>query len=230
MLERVISLHEANPMMGHRGCRLGITYPEITEMQAEAIFEAACRAAAKTGKLPVPEVMIPLVSAVSEFEHQKEIVVRAANAVFHRHGRKIPYRVGTMIETPRAALVSDRLAQSAEFFSFGTNDLTQLTYGFSRDDAGKFITHYLAHKLISEDPFVTLDQDGVGQLIAVTVKQSRAARNGIKVGVCGEQGGEERSVAFCHRAGLDYVSCSPYRIPIARLAAAQAAIREARAR
>jgi pyruvate,orthophosphate dikinase len=227
LLERVHSLQEMNPMMGHRGCRLGITYPEITEMQAEAIFEAALQAAAKTGKVPVPEVMIPLVSQTSEFIHQRDVVQRVANGVFHRRGRKIPYRIGTMIETPRAALISDALSEHAEFYSFGTNDLTQLTYGFSRDDAGKFISHYLKSGIMTQDPFVTLDEEGVGQLVELTVRNSRKSGRAIKVGICGEQGGEEKSVAFCHRAGLDYVSCSPYRVPVARLAAAQAAIKEA---
>jgi len=228
LLERVHSLSEMNPMMGHRGCRLGITYPEITEMQAEAIFEAAIQSAAKTGKMPVPEVMIPLVSKTSEYIHQRDIVNRVANAVFHRRGRRIPYRVGTMIETPRAALISESLSEHAEFYSFGTNDLTQLTFGFSRDDAGKFISHYLKSGIMTEDPFVTIDQEGVGQLIEMTVRNSRKGGRSIKVGICGEQGGEEKSVGFCHRAGLDYVSCSPFRIPVARLAAAQAALKEAR--
>lgn len=226
LLQRVNELREFNPMMGHRGCRLGITMPEITEMQAEAIFEAALRVARKRGKAVVPEIMIPVVAEAREFQNQKEIVDRVAREVFKRRGKSVPYLVGTMIEVPRAALTAAELARTAEFFSFGTNDLTQTTFGFSRDDAGKFLPFYLDKGILDKDPFVTIDAPGVGQLIQMAVAAGRRTRPALKVGICGEHGGEEHSVKFCHRAGLDYVSCSPYRIPLARLAAAQAAIAE----
>jgi pyruvate,orthophosphate dikinase len=213
-------------MLGHRGCRLGITYPEITEMQARAIFEAACRVVAR-GKRVVVEVMIPLVAHVEELRHQAQIVRRVARDVFHTEGRAVPFLVGTMIELPRAALTADELAKHAEFFSFGTSDLTQTTFGLSRDDAGRFLPFYLEHGLFPDDPFQVLDQDGVGKLIAMAVRLGRGARNDLKVGICGEHGGEASSVKFCHRTGLNYVSCSPFRVPTARLAAAQAALEEA---
>jgi len=223
LLNRVEELHETNPMLGHRGCRLGIMYPEITEMQVRAIFEAACELA-KRGKKVFPEVMIPLVGDVNEFRNQKEVVVRTAEQTMTKYRVQIKYLVGTMIEIPRASLTADEIASEAEFFSFGTNDLTQMTYGFSRDDAGKFLKYYTDHGILNQDPFVSLDQSGVGQLVEMGVKKGRLSRKNLKVGICGEHGGDPDSVVFCHKAGLDYVSCSPYRVPIARLAAAQAAI------
>jgi pyruvate,orthophosphate dikinase len=226
-LKRIVdSLVEANPMLGHRGCRLGITYPEITEMQARAIFEAACRVVAR-GKQVVVEVMIPLVAAAEEFRRQEAIVRRVAQEVFHATGRAVPYLVGTMIELPRAALTADEIAKDAEFFSFGTNDLTQTTFGLSRDDAGRFLPFYVDAGILPSDPFQVLDQDGVGKLIQLAVKLGRGVRREIKIGICGEHGGEPSSVKFCHHAGMNYVSCSPFRLAIARLAAAQAALEEA---
>src|SRR6266702_4046092 len=225
-LERLVaSLVEANPMLGHRGCRLGITYPEITEMQARAIFEAACRVVARGTKVVV-EVMIPLVALVEELRRQTEIVRRVAREVFQAEGRAVPYLVGTMIELPRAALTADEIAKDAEFFSFGTNDLTQTTFGLSRDDAGRFLPFYVEHGILRDDPFQVLDQEGVGKLIELAVKLGRGTRAELKIGICGEHGGEPASVKFCHRVGMNYVSCSPFRIPIARLAAAQAALEE----
>ncbi|MBI3323771.1 MAG: pyruvate, phosphate dikinase [Candidatus Omnitrophica bacterium] len=223
--DTVERLREFNPMLGHRGCRLGITYPEINEMQAQAIFEAACELA-KAGVRVVPEVMIPLVGHRQEFHVTKQVIDRVAEETMRRYGVTVSYRVGTMIEVPRAALVADAIAQEAEFFSFGTNDLTQMTFGFSRDDIGKFLPEYLKTGILQSDPFVKLDQEGVGALIRIAVQKGRSSRKALKVGICGEHGGEPTSIDFCHRAGLDYVSCSPYRVPVARLAAAQAAIRE----
>jgi pyruvate,orthophosphate dikinase len=225
MLARVEELHEFNPMLGHRGCRLGITYPEITEMQARAIFEAACEVT-KKGVKAIPEVMIPLVGHVAELRDQAARVRQVATETMKKHGVTIEYLVGTMIEVPRAAVTAGEIAKEAEFFSFGTNDLTQLTFGFSRDDAGKFLPQYVERKILPIDPFVTLDPDGVGALVAWAVERGREQRARLKVGICGEHGGDPASVEFCHRAGLDYVSCSPFRVPIARLAAAQAALRE----
>ena len=225
-LERLVqSLTEANPMLGHRGCRLGITYPEITEMQARAIFEAACRVVAR-GKKVVVEVMIPLVALVEELRRQTEIVRRVAREVFAAEGRAVPYLVGTMIELPRAALTADEIAKEADFFSFGTNDLTQTTFGLSRDDAGRFLPFYVEHGILKDDPFQVLDQEGVGKLIELAVRLGRGSRSDLKVGICGEHGGEPASVKFCDRVGMNYVSCSPFRVPIARLAAAQAALEE----
>jgi pyruvate, orthophosphate dikinase len=225
-LQRLVtSLVEANPMLGHRGCRLGITYPEITEVQARAIFEAACRVVGR-GKKVMVEVMIPLVALAEELRQQTEIVRRVAREVFQAEGRGVPYLVGTMIELPRAALTADEIAKEAEFFSFGTNDLTQTTFGLSRDDAGRFLPFYVEHGLLKDDPFQVLDQDGVGKLMELAVKLGRTTRSDLKVGICGEHGGEPSSVKFCHRLGMSYVSCSPFRIPIARLAAAQAALEE----
>jgi len=221
MMRIVESLRESNPMLGHRGCRLGVTYPEITEMQARAIFEAAS-AVAKRGIIVLPEVMIPLVSTVKEFAHQRAIVDRMAAQVAKETGTSVKYLVGTMIELPRAALTARQIAAEAEFFSFGTNDLTQTTLGLSRDDAGRFLPLYVERGIYRDDPFQVLDEEGVGRLIEMATRDGRAAREGLKVGICGEHGGEPRSVAFCHRTGLDYVSCSPFRVPIARLAAAQA--------
>jgi pyruvate, orthophosphate dikinase len=224
LLHRVEELHEFNPMLGHRGCRLGITYPEITEMQARAIFEAAVQVA-KQGVKVIPEVMIPLIGSVKELENQKAIVVKVADEVLKAAGmKKLKYMVGTMIEIPRAALTADLVAKEAEFFSFGTNDLTQTTMGLSRDDYTKFSKHYEDLKIFKADPFAVLDQDGVGKLVEMAVKLGRATRPNLEVGICGEHGGEPSSVEFCYRVGMDYVSCSPYRVPIARLAAAQAAL------
>jgi len=219
-------LHEFNPMLGHRGCRLGITYPEITEMQAKAIILAAVELL-KDEKIEVePEVMIPLVGNVNELKNQKEVVIRVAEEVMKEHGVKIKYKVGTMIEVPRGALTADEVATEAEFFSCGTNDLTQMAMGFSRDDSGKFTKVYLEKKILPADPFQSLDQTGVGQLVQMAVEKGRKTRPGLKVGICGEHGGDPDSIKFCHRVGLTYVSCSPYRVPIARLAAAQAAVEE----
>jgi len=223
---RVESLKEANPMLGHRGCRLGITYPEIYEAQARAIFEAACEVSA-AGVNAIPEVMIPLVGAAEELRRLEKAVRKVAEEVFARAGRKVDYLVGTMIEVPRAALTAAEVASAAEFFSFGTNDLTQMTWGLSRDDTKNFLPFYVESRVIPEDPFQSLDTAGVGRLVEMAVREGRAARPGLKIGVCGEHGGDPASVAFFHRAGLDYVSCSPYRVPIARLAAAQEALRKA---
>ncbi len=222
--QRANELHEFNPMLGHRGCRLGVTYPEIYEMQARAIFEAACEVAEKSGEAPIPEVMIPLVATARELELMKDVVDRMAKAVFAEKGREIEYLVGTMIELPRAALMAGEIAAHGEFFSFGTNDLTQTTLGVSRDDAGRFLTQYVDKGIFPRDPFVSLDIEGVGQLIELAAERGRAARPGIKLGICGEHGGDPASIAFCEKTGLDYVSASPYRVPIARLAAAQAAL------
>jgi pyruvate, phosphate dikinase len=223
-LNRIIdSLRETNPMLGHRGCRLGITYPEITEMQGRAIFEAAVRAM-RRGINVRPEIMVPLVSSSKEFENQRAILEEAAEHVLGRMGEKISYLIGTMIELPRAALTAATIAEHAEFFSFGTNDLTQTTYGLSRDDAGRFLPSYIDRGIFTDDPFQVLDTEGVGRLIKIAVEDGRRVRPEIKLGICGEHGGEPRSVAFCHSLGLDYVSCSPFRVPIARLAAAHAAL------
>ncbi|MEK7994083.1 MAG: pyruvate, phosphate dikinase, partial [Planctomycetota bacterium] len=218
---KVESLHELNPMLGHRGCRLGITYPEITEMQVRAIIEAACRVA-KRGVKVYPEIMIPLIGTKAELAHQREIAVTTAAAVMKAEGVKVEYMVGTMIEIPRAALTANEIAEVAEFFSFGTNDLTQMTFGYSRDDVGKFLPIYLKAKILPADPFQTLDQSGVGQLVDMGIQRGRSVRPKLKVGICGEHGGDPASVEFCHRVGMNYVSCSPFRVPIARLAAAQA--------
>lgn len=224
LLRRVEELHEFNPMLGHRGCRLGITYPEVTEMQARAIFEATVQVAKKGIKV-IPEVMIPLVGSVKELENQKALVVKVAEEVLGSAGMKdLKYFVGTMIEIPRAAMTADEIAREAEFFSFGTNDLTQTTMGLSRDDYTKFSKQYEELKIFKADPFAVLDQDGVGKVIEHAVKLGRKARPDLEVGICGEHGGEPSSVGFCYRVGMNYVSCSPYRVPIARLAAAQAAL------
>ena len=225
LLARVEQLHEFNPMLGHRGCRLGITYPEITEMQARAIFEAAVDVTKKGVKV-LPEVMIPLVAMVKEMGNQAAIVRRVAGEVFKEKGMKIDYLVGTMIELPRAALVADEIAKEAEFFSFGTNDLTQTTFGFSRDDVNKVLPTYLAEGILKQDPFAALDREGVGQLVKMATERGRKTRPTLKVGICGEHGGEPSSVEFCHQVGLNYVSCSPFRVLTARLAAAQAAAAE----
>jgi pyruvate, orthophosphate dikinase len=222
LLRRVEELHEFNPMLGHRGCRLGITYPEITEMQTRAIFEAAL-AVAKDGGKVIPEVMVPLTATVKEMANQAAIIRRVAEEVFKEKEKKIDYKVGTMIELPRAALVANEIAQEAEFFSFGTNDLTQTTFGFSRDDINKVLPTYLAEGILKQDPFAVLDREGVGQLVKMATERGRKTRSDLKVGICGEHGGEPSSVEFCHQIGLTYVSCSPFRVLTARLAAAQAA-------
>jgi pyruvate,orthophosphate dikinase len=226
---KVADLHEFNPMLGHRGCRLGITYPEIIRMQAQAIIEAAINV--KKKKINVhPEIMIPLVGEMGELEFCKQVIEETIKEVFAKKKTKVNYMIGTMIEVPRAALIADEIAKEAEFFSFGTNDLTQMTCGFSRDDAGKFLKEYVEKGIFEKDPFQVLDQEGVGQLVEMGIQKGRSTRKNLKVGICGEHGGEPSSVAFCHRAGMSYVSCSPFRVPIARLAAAQAAIVEKQAK
>jgi len=225
--EKIASLHELNPMLGHRGCRLGITFPEITRMQARAIIEATCNLR-KRGINALPEIMIPLVGDVNELSDQKKLVLDEAEKVQTEKGIKVEFKIGTMIEVPRGALTADEVAKEAEFFSFGTNDLTQMTFGFSRDDVGKFIRDYTDKNILEKDPFQVLDQRGVGQLVKMAVEKGKCANPKLHCGICGEHGGEPSSVEFCHRVGLDYVSCSPYRVPIARLAAAQAAIKEKR--
>merc|ERR1712190_618603 len=226
---RVHSLAEANPMLGHRGVRLGITYPEIYEAQVESVFEAAVEAQAEMGVPVVPEVMIPLVGKKEELALMKARCTAVAEAVLKKHGSSMKYLMGTMIEVPRAALTTDELATDAEFFSFGTNDLTQMGCGFSRDDSGVFLKEYVKLGTYDQDPFQVLDQTGVGQLVEMAVDKGRSIKPGLKCGICGEHGGEPSSVEFCHRAGLDYVSCSPFRVPVAILAAAQAAIKDKRA-
>ena len=219
-------LHEFNPMMGHRGCRLGNTYPEITEMQTRAILGAACELK-KEGYDPHPEIMVPLTGILYEFEAQEKVIRSTAAELFKEEGIEVPFKVGTMIEIPRAALTANRIASRAEYFSFGTNDLTQMTFGYSRDDIASFLPVYLEKKILKVDPFQVLDQNGVGQLVEMAVEKGRSVRPDLKCGICGEHGGEPSSVKFCHKVGLNYVSCSPFRVPIARLAAAQAAIEEA---
>jgi pyruvate,orthophosphate dikinase len=221
---RAIALHETNPMLGHRGCRLGITFPEIYEMQARAIFEAAANVEAAGGKPVQLEIMIPLVGFKSELDTLKQKIEAIADSMATKTGRKPRYLIGTMIELPRAALCAGEIAQTAQFFSFGTNDLTQTTLGVSRDDAATFLTEYLARGLIARDPFVTIDRDGVGALVKIAVERGRRTRPDLKLGICGEHGGDPDSIRFCHGAGLDYVSCSPFRVPVARLAAAQATL------
>jgi pyruvate,orthophosphate dikinase len=224
LADRARELHEFNPMLGFRGCRLAIAYPEIAEMQARAIFEAAAAAAKRTGKPVVPEVMVPLIATKAELDLVKARIAAMAAAVAKETGAKLAYQVGTMIELPRAALLAGEIAQAAEFFSFGTNDLTQTTFGISRDDAASFLGPYTARGILAIDPFVSIDREGVGELMRIGVERGRKTRPKLKVGICGEHGGDPASVAFCHQHGLDYVSCSPFRVPIARLAAAQAAL------
>jgi len=223
VIARVETLHEINPMLGHRGCRLGITYPEIYEMQVEAIIEAACELKSE-GMNIVPEIMIPLVGHVEELKFTKKNLIRVAESVISKNNVKLEYLVGTMIELPRAAITADKIAEEAEFFSFGTNDLTQTTFGFSRDDAGKFLPYYVEHGILDNDPFAVLDQEGVGQLIKIGIDKGRSTRKDLKIGICGEHGGDPQSIKFGYKIGLDYVSCSPYRVPIARLVAAQAVL------
>jgi len=222
----IASLHEFNPMMGHRGCRLAVTYPEIAEMQTRAVITAAIEVRQETGLNILPEIMIPLVGEVKELKYVKDVVVATAEKVMEERGVKIDYKVGTMIEIPRAAITADEIAAEAEFFSFGTNDLTQMTFGFSRDDAGKFLNEYYGKKIYESDPFARVDQKGVGKLMEIAVELGRKVRPNLKLGICGEHGGDPSSVEFCHKLGLDYVSCSPFRVPIARLAAAQAVLKE----
>ncbi|MEG2004249.1 MAG: putative PEP-binding protein, partial [Clostridia bacterium] len=225
-INTVISdLHEFNPMMGHRGCRLCVSYPEIAEMQTTAVIEAAINVN-KEGMHVIPEIMIPLIGDERELKFVKSIVTKTADAIIKNSGAALEYKIGTMIEIPRAALTADEIARHAEFFSFGTNDLTQMTYGFSRDDSGKFLADYYNKKIFESDPFAKLDTDGVGRLIELAAKLGRQTRPDIKLGICGEHGGDPSSVEFCHKVGLTYVSCSPFRVPIARLAAAQAVIKQ----
>ncbi|RUY08799.1 pyruvate, phosphate dikinase, partial [Mesorhizobium sp. M2A.F.Ca.ET.040.01.1.1] len=226
--QRTEALHEFNPMLGHRGCRLAVSYPEIAEMQARAIFEAAVEAGRKAGALVVPEIMVPLVGLVKELEYVKARIDAVAQSVMQETGTKIDYLTGTMIELPRAAIRAHVIAEAAEFFSFGTNDLTQTTFGISRDDAASFLETYRQKGIIEQDPFVSLDVDGVGELVRIAAEKGKATRPGIKLGICGEHGGDPASIRFCEEVGLDYVSCSPYRVPIARLAAAQAAVAAAK--
>jgi len=228
-LNNVISeLHEFNPMMGHRGCRLSISYPEIAEMQTRAVIEAAIEVNEEMGWNTVPEIMIPLVGEVNELKYVKNIVKKTADAIIAEKGVELKYLVGTMIEIPRACVTADEIAKEADFFSFGTNDLTQMSFGFSRDDAGTFLKHYYDKKIYDFDPFAKLDQTGVGQFVKIAVEKGRGVKENLKLGVCGEHGGDPSSVHFFHENGLDYVSCSPFRVPVARLAAAQAQVKNPR--
>ncbi|MCK4453298.1 pyruvate, phosphate dikinase, partial [candidate division WOR-3 bacterium] len=219
----VVSLHESNPMLGHRGCRLGITYPEITEMQARAVFEAACEVT-KMGIKVIPEVMIPVVMEAKELANQRKIVDKIAKETINKYGVRLKYMIGTMIEIPRAALTADEVAKAADFFSYGTNDMTQTTLGFSRDDVAKFVPKYIELGLLQDDPFKTIDINGVGKLLEIGIKLGRKTNPKLEIGICGEHGGDPNSIHFCHKVGMDYVSCSPYRVPIARLSAAHAAL------
>ena len=224
LLQAVEAMREQNPMLGMRGCRLGLLIPDIIRMQARAILAAAALVAGE-GLTPLPEIMIPLVGHVNELSETRRILEAEVAEIVRRSGRQVAYKFGTMIEVPRGALTADRIAEQAEFFSFGTNDLTQMTFGFSRDDAeGKFLLQYVERKILPENPFQVLDRDGVGQLVRLATERGRATRPDLKVGICGEHGGDPASIAFCHEIGLDYVSCSPFRVPVARLAAAQAAL------
>jgi pyruvate, orthophosphate dikinase len=226
---KIQNLKEFNPMLGHRGCRLGIVYPEITEMQTRAILEAAVTLK-KEGLSIVPEIMIPLIGTVEEFIDQRAVIDRVAGQIFTEMGDKVDYLVGTMIEVPRAALTAGKIAAEAEFFSFGTNDLTQTTFAYSRDDAGKFLTHYVSEKILADDPFQVLDTEGVGRLVEIATREGRAVKPNLKVGICGEHGGEPHSIEFFYKTGLDYVSCSPFRLPLARLALAQVHLKNPRKR
>ncbi|NLA54638.1 MAG: pyruvate, phosphate dikinase, partial [Clostridiales bacterium] len=230
IVEKINQLHETNPMMGHRGCRLAVTFPEIAEMQTRAVLQAALKVRKEKGIDVKPEIMIPLVGTLKEFQFVKKIVMDTAEKIFAEQNDRIEFQVGTMIEIPRACVVADKIATEAEFFSFGTNDLTQMAFGFSRDDAGKFLESYYTNKILESDPFARLDQEGVGALMKMAVEKGRSARPTLKLGICGEHGGDPSTIEFCHQIGLDYVSCSPFRVPIARLAAAQAAIKEKQAK
>jgi len=223
--EKILSLEETNPMLGLRGCRLGILIPEITEMQARAIIEAAVNVVNENVNV-IPKIMIPLAGRKEEVASQREIIERVAKKVFEEKGKTVDYQIGTMIELPRAALTADKIAEVADFFSYGTNDLTQTTFGFSRDDVGKYTPDYIEKGILPADPFQTLDQEGVGQLVEMGLKKGRKTNADLEVGICGEHGGDPASIEFCHKIGLDYVSCSPFRVPIARLAAAQAVLKE----
>ncbi|HEX8494792.1 MAG TPA: pyruvate, phosphate dikinase [Pyrinomonadaceae bacterium] len=225
LLHQVERMHESNPMLGHRGCRLGLVYPEVTRMQVRAIFEAACQVKGEGSEVS-PEIMVPLVSTAEELHHQAKLIHEVARQAMDEHGMRIDYTVGTMIELPRAALTADKIAAHADFFSFGTNDLTQTTFGLSRDDSGRFLSKYVEDKILPDDPFQVLDREGVGELVKTGTRLGRSVKPKLKVGICGEHGGEPRSIAFCHEIGLDYISCSPFRVPVARLAAAQAALAE----
>lgn len=225
IVEKIDALHEFNPMMGHRGCRLSVTFPEIAEMQTRAVIQAALKVRRETGLQVKPEIMIPLIGTRKELAFVKQIVLDTAEKIFAEQGERMEFQVGTMMEIPRACVVADEIAKEADFFSFGTNDLTQMAFGFSRDDAAGFLTHYYDKKIFEQDPFARLDQNGVGQLVKLAVDKGREGRPDIKLGVCGEHGGDPSSIDFFHRVGLDYVSCSPYRVPIARLAAAHAALK-----
>jgi pyruvate,orthophosphate dikinase len=223
--DKIESLKEFNPMLGHRGCRLGISFPEIYKMQTRAIIEAACDLVKKKIKV-IPEIMLPLIGDSAEFKTLKADVLEVAHIVMKKKGVKVKFSIGTMIEVPRGAITADKIAEDAEFFSFGTNDLTQMTYGFSRDDSGKFLSDYVEKGIFEKDPFQVLDRTGVGELMRMAVQKGRSVRSNLKLGICGEHGGDPSSVEFCHMVGLDYVSCSPYRVPVARLAAAQAAAKD----
>jgi pyruvate,orthophosphate dikinase len=223
--EKIVSLEEANPMLGLRGCRLGILIPEITEMQARAIIEAAVNVTDEGIKV-IPKIMIPLAGRKEEVSAQREVIDKIAKMVFEEKGKSVDYQVGTMIELPRAALTADKIAETADFFSYGTNDLTQTTFGFSRDDVGKYTPDYIEKGILPADPFQTLDREGVGQLVEMGLKKGKNTNAGLEVGICGEHGGDPASIEFCHKIGLDYVSCSPFRVPVARLAAAQAVLKE----
>jgi pyruvate,orthophosphate dikinase len=223
LLNHVNKIREANPMLGFRGCRLGLLYPEVTRMQCRAIFEAACQVKGERKQVTL-EIMVPLVSISEELRQQAELIDEVAREVTGEHGMKIDYLVGTMIELPRAALTADKIAQHASFFSFGTNDLTQTTFGLSRDDSGRFLPSYVDRKILADDPFQVLDREGVGELVRIGAERGRSVKPDLKIGICGEHGGDPQSIAFCNEIGLNYVSCSPYRVPVARLAAAQAAL------
>ena len=226
IIDKIIELHEFNPMMGFRGCRLSVAYPEIAEMQTRAVMEAACQVKKETGNDIQPEIMVPLIGSLKEFKFVKNVIKAVADSVIAENGVEMKYQIGTMIEIPRAALTANEVAKEAEYFSFGTNDLTQMTFGFSRDDAGKFLGKYYEAKIYESDPFARLDRDGVGQLVQMAADKGRQTRPDIKLGICGEHGGDPSSIAFCQKVGMKYVSCSPFRVPVARLAAAQAAIRQ----
>jgi pyruvate,orthophosphate dikinase len=219
-------LHETNPMLGHRGCRLGLTFPEIYDMQVQAIIEAACDLTKNEGFTVVPEIMMPLVATYNEMHLLREAAVKVADKIIQQYGVKLEYSIGACVELPRTCILADQIAKEAEFFSFGTNDLTQTTYGLSRDDSGDFLPFYVNHEIYHHDPFVSIDQEGVGELVKMACEKARKTRPDIKIGICGEHGGEPESIAFCDKVGLNYVSCSPYRVPVARLASAHAALRK----